>query len=122
MYVTPTQLEILNKSEGVGTAYRLATFPEIQLELDGCDTVLEEIPIYTAVSGVLLVEKSPVALEAIPATNRQLTEWSQREVLEYVAGLVGEKVPAFIHHIISSPTFRHSVNDLLCFHALRYSD
>jgi hypothetical protein len=114
--LTPAQLAVMNRSEGLGVSYDLVEISPDLVELEA--PAAGQIWGYVARAGALRVDSSPIALAAIPATGRRFPASSQHEVLRRVADLVGAGTAAeFVHRVVADPGFRDGVNRALRVHA-----
>jgi hypothetical protein len=85
VWVTPAQVEQLAWSE---MTYRLGRLEEARFEADEADLEVEDLFAFVARLGAFCIDGEPVALAAIPATNRTAPALTQVELLDVVAQLV----------------------------------
>ncbi len=85
VWVTPAQVEQLAWSE---MTYRLGRLEEARFAVDEADLEIEDLFGFVARLGAFCVDGAPVALAAVPATNRTAAALTQTELLDAVARLV----------------------------------
>ncbi len=84
-WVTPTQVEQLAWSE---MAYRLGHLEDARFTVDEADLEIDDLFAFVARLGAFCIDGAPVAMAAIPATNRTAPALTQVELLDAVARLV----------------------------------
>jgi hypothetical protein len=84
LWVTPAQATQLTWSE---LTYRLGRLDQARFEVDEAHVEVDEVFGYVNRFGALHLDGAPVALAAIPATNRRARALTQEEVLGEVARL-----------------------------------
>lgn len=109
--LTRDQLERMNRTEAVGSAYDLVSVP------DG--SVVSPAPVgdtvwcYRSRAGALAVDGRPVALRALTADGRRFPAWDQHTILEHVAVPMAVTVEEFVDRVVSVTGFREQVDDHL---------
>lgn len=83
LWVTPAQFTQLTWSE---FSYRLGRL-RTRFEVDGGDVDFDEVLVFVSRFGAFCVDGRPVALAAIPATERTATALSQEQLLDAAAAL-----------------------------------
>jgi hypothetical protein len=68
--------------------YRLGRLDDAHFAMDEADVAVEEIFAYIHRLGSFCIDGSPVALAAIPATDRTATAMTQEQLLDVAAGMV----------------------------------
>jgi hypothetical protein len=85
VWATAAQVTQLTWSE---IPYRLARLDEAHFAMDEADVQVDEIFAYIHRFGSFCIDGAPVALAAIPATDRTADALTQEELLDVAAGLV----------------------------------
>jgi hypothetical protein len=68
--------------------YRLGRLDDAHFTMDEADVAVEEIFAYVHRLGSFCIDGSPVALAAVPATDRTATAMTQEQLLDVAAGMV----------------------------------
>ena len=99
--LTEPQLAALGETE---PNYTLAELREVDLELEGGGR-LDRVRSYVSRHGCLVLDRAEVALAAIPARGRRLSELTQPEVLDRVARHIGRSgaLDEFILENVADP-------------------
>ncbi|HMJ03508.1 MAG TPA: hypothetical protein VK506_11230 [Conexibacter sp.] len=85
IWVTPAQVEQLAWSE---MTYRLGRLEQARFAVDEAALEIDDLFAFVARLGAFCIDGAPVALAAIPATNRTAAALTQAELLDVVARLV----------------------------------
>ena len=106
-YLTPSQLETMHETEGLGFSYSFAKLDRVQLTLENNRT-LNEIRLYLSWQGCLCLNDSLVSLAAIPAENRQFTPMNEVQILNAVRGQIApnQELDNFILENVEDRTVR----------------
>lgn len=109
-WLTPRQLEVMDRSEGLGTGYFWANVParcirlarSLEMQFVGC---------YVAARGAFTYQSELVALEGVCATGRRYSAWNSRQVLRQAALDLypAEPFDGVLERLISEPDFRAEV-------------
>lgn len=87
--LSDAHLDLLHQTEGVGSVYCYGRLDNIDLRLDGGHQ-LNSTHAYLSLLGHLMVGGKNVALEAIPANNREYSAKSQEEILRWTQTFLGD--------------------------------
>lgn len=82
-YLTRSQLDRMNNTEGLGLTYCLVIFDQIKLILSNQIT-LNQVHSYLSLHGCLAMNNSVVSLAAITAENRKFPQMTELEILTSV--------------------------------------
>jgi len=83
-YLTPSQLEQMHRTEGLGFNYCFARLDRVKVILEN-NVTLNQVQFYLSLHGCLCLNNSPIALAAITAENRQFPQMNQLNLLQVVA-------------------------------------
>ncbi len=119
MFLTRAQLEIVDRSEGVGEEPPRYRSARIHPKFVDCGFQLDQASqVYVAARGNLSVDGSQVALKAFPASGRNLPAMSQREVLGSVSVMFDVDVETLVRRAVDDETFRTHVLKVLASQAV----
>jgi hypothetical protein len=85
VWATPAQVTQLTWTE---IPYRLGRLDDARFVIDEADLAVDDVFAYVHRLGSFLVDGSPIALAAIPASGRTARAMTQEELLDVAAGLV----------------------------------
>jgi hypothetical protein len=85
VWATAAQVTQLTWSE---IPYRLVRLDDAHFQANEADVAVDEIFAYVHRLGTFCIDSSPVALAAVPATNRTAPALTQQELLDVAAGLL----------------------------------
>jgi hypothetical protein len=105
------QLEVMHRSESVGSAYELGVVPADYFDVSV--PLPEDVPTYDAAQGPLLLDGDLVALAAVRAVGRRLRALPEAEVLAEVAALLGMTTAELVFGVVGHPPRHAELNDRL---------
>jgi hypothetical protein len=110
-WLTPTQLDRMNETEGLGHSYQLRRITEVRSQGNDVDNAMS----YVTVAGVALLSGRPLGLASIHAPGSSWPRGSQRHAWDALSVDMGcgSNGKDLLDRVLGSPTWRERVESHL---------